>query len=77
MFAVSVRMVMVVPMRELVFVLVRVSVRLFDGLRAPREDEVSMLDGIGVAVNVGAVSVGQFRHAARVPSEVGRHRLGS
>jgi hypothetical protein len=54
---------MVVPMRMLVFVLVQVVVRLFDGLRAPREDEVSMLCGVGVAVNVGAVSVGQFRHA--------------
>jgi hypothetical protein len=49
---------MVVSMRVLVFVLLRVVVRLFDGLRAPREDEVSVLCGVGVAVNVGAVSVG-------------------
>ncbi len=63
MFAASVRVTIVVSMRVFVFALVPVVVRLFDGLRVPREGEVSMLCGVGVAVNVGAVSVGQFRHA--------------
>jgi hypothetical protein len=63
MFAASVRVTIVVRTRVLTFALMRVVVRLFDGLRAPREGEVSMLCGVGVAVNVGAVSVGQFRHA--------------
>jgi hypothetical protein len=62
---------MLVAGRVLMFVAMRVVVRMFDGLRAPREDEVSMRCGVGVAVNMAAVPVREFSHAARVPSQGG------
>ena len=71
MFIVSVRVPVVVPMRVTVVVFVRVVVLLSHGLRAPRENEVSMGCRVGVAVDAAAMPVSQFRHGARVPSQAG------
>jgi hypothetical protein len=50
-----------------VLVIVFVLRRLFDWLREPREQEVSMRRDVGVTVNAEPVPVDQFRHARRVP----------